>query len=317
VAEPGCCSRCSTGTATDRSKTAGARRRCAMRSTCAWRARGARATARSTSTWPPTRHSSWPSTIAGGCGLTWISTGQLGQARRRLRATARTLHDHLAQGGLVLGLEPSCTAVFRGDATELLPEDRDLARLRDQTVTLAEVLVDHTDGWQPGPVTTRTALAQVHCHQHAISGGTGTPSCWTVPESTWSGCPPAVVAWRATSGSPPAMGRSAATSGSRSCCPGCARGTRTPPYSRTGSPAAPRSRSKPTAPTRSTWPSCSPRGSPRANEGRDVLSRGSPGRPGRRRRPAASRHSHPREHGGPRAGPPSRCAPTAPAVTTS
>jgi len=124
---------------------------------------------------------------------------------------------------LVLGLEPSCTAVFRGDATELLPEDRDLARLRDQTVTLAELLVDHTDGWQPGPVTTRTALAQVHCHQHAISGGTGTPSYWTVPESTWSGCPPAVVAWRATSGSPPAMGRSAATSGSRSCCPGRSR----------------------------------------------------------------------------------------------
>lgn len=41
-------------------------------------------------------------------------------------------------GGYVLGLEPSCTAVFRADAPELFPDDQDVRRLRDHMVTLAE-----------------------------------------------------------------------------------------------------------------------------------------------------------------------------------
>jgi Fe-S oxidoreductase len=103
------------------------------------------------------------------CGLTWISTGQLGMAKRVLRRTVAHLADHVRAGGLVLGLEPSCLAVFRADATELLPDDQDVARLSGQAVTLAELLLDHTPGWTPPHVNTR-ALAQVHCHQHAIMG---------------------------------------------------------------------------------------------------------------------------------------------------
>ncbi|GAB3926558.1 FAD-binding and (Fe-S)-binding domain-containing protein [Microlunatus endophyticus] len=78
------------------------------------------------------------------CGLTWISTGQLGVARRVLSRTVRQLAPHVRAGGLVLGLEPSCTAVFRSDAPELFPTDRDVRRLRDQTVTLAELLTEHS-----------------------------------------------------------------------------------------------------------------------------------------------------------------------------
>jgi FAD/FMN-containing dehydrogenase/Fe-S oxidoreductase len=103
------------------------------------------------------------------CGLTWISTGQLHTARRVLRRTAATLAPHLRSGGLVLGLEPSCTAVFRSDAVELFPDDQDVRKLRQQTVTLAELLRDHTPGWRP-PAISRTALIQTHCHHHAILG---------------------------------------------------------------------------------------------------------------------------------------------------
>jgi FAD/FMN-containing dehydrogenase/Fe-S oxidoreductase len=110
------------------------------------------------------------------CGLTWISTGQLVQAKKRLRATIDALAPHVRAGGLVLGLEPSCTAVFRSDAADLFPDDLDVRRLRDQTVTLAELLTEHTPGWEPpahladlGPSGLR-ALAQVHCHQHAVLG---------------------------------------------------------------------------------------------------------------------------------------------------
>ncbi len=103
------------------------------------------------------------------CGLTWISTGQLGTAKRVLTRTVRTLAPHLRDGGLVVGLEPSCTAVFRADAPELFPGDRDVRKLRDQTVTLAELLTDHSPGYAP-PHVDATALAQVHCHQHAVLG---------------------------------------------------------------------------------------------------------------------------------------------------
>jgi Fe-S oxidoreductase len=103
------------------------------------------------------------------CGLTWISTGQLATARKVLRRTVDALAPYLREGLPVVGLEPSCTAVFRSDARELLPGDQDVQRLREQTVTLAELLRDHTDGWQP-PQVGGQAIAQTHCHQHAIMG---------------------------------------------------------------------------------------------------------------------------------------------------
>jgi FAD/FMN-containing dehydrogenase/Fe-S oxidoreductase len=102
------------------------------------------------------------------CGLTWISTGQLKTAKRVLRRTLRMLAPHLHEGGLVLGLEPSCTAVFRADAPELFPDDRDVRRLRDATVTFAELLTEHTPGWEPPRTRDVHAVAQVHCHQHAV-----------------------------------------------------------------------------------------------------------------------------------------------------
>ncbi|HEX4787937.1 MAG TPA: FAD-binding and (Fe-S)-binding domain-containing protein [Actinospica sp.] len=104
------------------------------------------------------------------CGLTWISTGQLGVAKRVLQRTVRALAPHLRAGGLVVGLEPSCTSVLRTDAGELLPGDLDVKRLAGQTMTLAELLTDHSPGWTPPSLDGRRILAQVHCHQHAVLG---------------------------------------------------------------------------------------------------------------------------------------------------
>jgi FAD/FMN-containing dehydrogenase/Fe-S oxidoreductase len=102
------------------------------------------------------------------CGLTWISTGQLPRARKVLRRTLDTLRPHLEAGTPVIGLEPSCTAVFRADAPELMPGDQDVQRLARQVRTFAEQLVQHApDGWQP-PRPARPATVQTHCHQHAI-----------------------------------------------------------------------------------------------------------------------------------------------------
>ncbi|MEU0403452.1 FAD-linked oxidase C-terminal domain-containing protein [Streptomyces sp. NPDC006197] len=102
------------------------------------------------------------------CGLTWISTGQLGMAERVLRRTLRVLRPYLEAGTPIIGLEPSCTAVFRSDAVELLSADQDVKRLAGQVRTFAEQLVHHApEGWRP-PHVARTALVQTHCHQHAI-----------------------------------------------------------------------------------------------------------------------------------------------------
>ena len=101
------------------------------------------------------------------CGLTWISTGQLDTAKKVLRRSVEVLRPYLRDGLLVVGLEPSCTAVFRSDAADLFPDDEDVQRLKRQTRTLAELLHGDSPGWKP-PQVRRTARIQTHCHQHAI-----------------------------------------------------------------------------------------------------------------------------------------------------
>ncbi len=102
------------------------------------------------------------------CGLTWISTGQLATAAHVLQRTVEVLRPWIAAGTPVIGLEPSCTAVFRSDAPDLFPEDLDVERLAGLFRTPAEQLVGHApEGWRP-PAPNRRATVQTHCHQHAV-----------------------------------------------------------------------------------------------------------------------------------------------------
>jgi hypothetical protein len=53
----------------------------------------------------------------------------------------------------------------------MFPTDQDVRRINDHTLTLAELLTEHTEGWDPpqlGDGNIVEALAQVHCHQHAV-----------------------------------------------------------------------------------------------------------------------------------------------------
>ncbi|MDA2814360.1 FAD-binding and (Fe-S)-binding domain-containing protein [Nocardiopsis sp. RSe5-2] len=102
------------------------------------------------------------------CGLTWVSTGQLGVARRVMRRSVRALEPFTRAGVPVVGLEPSCTAALRTDLKELLPgEDAD--RTAASVHTLAGFLSEAAPDWEP-PQVAGDALAQVHCHQHAVIG---------------------------------------------------------------------------------------------------------------------------------------------------
>jgi len=103
------------------------------------------------------------------CGLTWLSTGQLDGARRQLRRTLAELGPALDAGIPIVGLEPSCTAVLRGDSTELLPADPRARKLGGSVKTLAELLRE-TDGWSPPDLSAVHGVAQPHCHHRAVLG---------------------------------------------------------------------------------------------------------------------------------------------------
>jgi Fe-S oxidoreductase len=102
------------------------------------------------------------------CGLTWVSTGQLGVAARVLRRSLRVLAPYVAEGMPVVGLEPSCTSLLRDEARELVP-GKQSEELAAHLYTFAELLTRHASGWSP-PVVPAQAISQVHCHQHATLG---------------------------------------------------------------------------------------------------------------------------------------------------
>ncbi len=103
------------------------------------------------------------------CGLTWISTGQREGARRQLRQSLDVLHPYVAAGVPIVGLEPSCTAVWRSDAPELLPDEPRVAEVAAGVLTLAELL-DRTPDWTPPDLSDVEIVAQPHCHHAAVLG---------------------------------------------------------------------------------------------------------------------------------------------------
>ena len=108
------------------------------------------------------------------CGLTWISTGQLDGARRRLSSLLSVLGPYAVNGIPILGLEPSCTAVLRSDLLDLFPDDPRAKAVAEATRTLAELLTspDTAPGarWQVPDLSDVTAVVQPHCHQHSVMG---------------------------------------------------------------------------------------------------------------------------------------------------
>jgi len=101
------------------------------------------------------------------CGLTWISTGQLDAARRILTRTVDALSTGAERGVPIVGMEPSCIAVLRSDAAELVG-GVDAGSVAERTRTLAELLTERD--WQPPSLAGEQVIAQPHCHHHAVMG---------------------------------------------------------------------------------------------------------------------------------------------------
>ncbi len=109
------------------------------------------------------------------CGVTWITTGQLDGARKRLAKLLTVLGPFAVNGVPIVGVEPSCIGTLRGDLTELLPDDPRARAVAAGTFTLAEVLtgrapVKPRDGWEPPSLAGVTAVVQPHCHHYSVMG---------------------------------------------------------------------------------------------------------------------------------------------------
>ncbi|SHM31966.1 FAD-binding and (Fe-S)-binding domain-containing protein [Streptomyces yunnanensis] len=103
------------------------------------------------------------------CGLTYVSTGQLTQARAVMRRTVEVLGPLVRPDRPLVVLEPSCAAALRTDLPELLSDDPRAARLAASVRTFAEVLEELAPDWTP-PRLDRPVAGQTHCHQHAVLG---------------------------------------------------------------------------------------------------------------------------------------------------
>ncbi len=110
------------------------------------------------------------------CALTWVTTGQLDQARKILGASVQTLYPYAASGVPVIGLEPSCLASLRSDAAELLASDPELheraAAVAAGMRTLAEFLTDARarGRWEPPDLSGTEVVVQPHCHHASVLG---------------------------------------------------------------------------------------------------------------------------------------------------
>jgi Fe-S oxidoreductase len=101
------------------------------------------------------------------CGRPLYDFGMLNTAKKMLLQILDVLREEIREGTPLVGLEPSCVAVFRDEMCDILPFDEDAKRLKQQTYTLAEFLVKKADHFKI-PALKRKAIIQGHCHQKAI-----------------------------------------------------------------------------------------------------------------------------------------------------
>lgn len=101
------------------------------------------------------------------CGRPLYDYGFLEKARDMLLDILDGLRDDIRAGVPLVGLEPSCVAVFRDELTNILPDDKDAVRLKSQTFTLAEFLMSQGDRVD-FPKIRKKALIHRHCHHQAI-----------------------------------------------------------------------------------------------------------------------------------------------------
>jgi FAD/FMN-containing dehydrogenase/Fe-S oxidoreductase len=102
------------------------------------------------------------------CGRPLYDHGMLDRAQRLLLQILHELSPEIEAGIPVVGLEPSCVAVFRDELVNLFPHDERAQALSRQTFLLSEFLEKYGKDFQPGRLE-RKALLHGHCHHKALA----------------------------------------------------------------------------------------------------------------------------------------------------
>jgi FAD/FMN-containing dehydrogenase/Fe-S oxidoreductase len=103
------------------------------------------------------------------CGRPLYDFGMLDTAQAWLRQILHTLRPWIEAGIPLVGMEPSCLAVFRDELGGLFPNDEDAKRLANQSFILSEFLNKHAKDFR-WPKLHRKAMVQAHCHHKSVLG---------------------------------------------------------------------------------------------------------------------------------------------------
>jgi len=101
------------------------------------------------------------------CGRPLYDFGMLNRAKALLTKLLDTLAPEINAGIPIVGLEPSCVAVFRDELINLFPNHERARRLSQQTFLLSEFLEKHAKNFEL-PRFDRRALLHGHCHHKSI-----------------------------------------------------------------------------------------------------------------------------------------------------
>ena len=102
------------------------------------------------------------------CGRPLYDFGMLDRAQSLLLNILDALAPEIEAGIPVIGLEPSCVAVFRDELLNLFPNDHRAQALSRQTFLLSEFLERDLNHNAPLPQLNRKALLHGHCHHKSI-----------------------------------------------------------------------------------------------------------------------------------------------------
>lgn len=101
------------------------------------------------------------------CGRPLYDFGMLDLAKDMLKEILEALKEDIRNEVPIVGLEPSCVAVFRDELCNLFPHSEDARRLKNQVFTLAEFLKKKAPGFEI-PQIKGKAVVHGHCHHKAI-----------------------------------------------------------------------------------------------------------------------------------------------------
>ncbi len=101
------------------------------------------------------------------CGRPLYDHGMLDRAQALLLQILDELSPEIEAGIPIVGLEPSCIAVFRDELLNLFPHDERAQALSRQTFLLSEFLETHAKDF-PFPRFDRKALLHGHCHHKSL-----------------------------------------------------------------------------------------------------------------------------------------------------